>query len=39
VGRSYRLTRRPDPRLAARIHAALADARTHDAARAPTSSG
>jgi len=28
VGRSYRLTRRPDPRLAARIHAALADART-----------
>ena len=27
VGRSYRLTRRPDPRLAARIHAALAGAR------------
>lgn len=28
LGRSYRLTRRPDPRLAARIHAALAGART-----------
>lgn len=28
VGRSYRLTRRPDPRLAASIYAALAGART-----------